>query len=87
MYFRFSSYKNYWHVIIKIHHHSQCNKALVEHGVRFHNMCWNKRCQVLHNPEVQKQCLIKETKEIMEEVRILVIAKFNKHVNAHLISE
>ena len=66
---------------------SQCNKVLVDHVVSLYGMCWNKRCEVLHNPEVQKQYLINEIKAIKEEGRRGVIANYNNHVNVHPISE
>ena len=34
---------------------SQCKKALAENGVILHSVHWNKRCENIHNPEVQKQ--------------------------------
>ena len=39
---------------------SQCNRALAQHGVSLHRMCLNERCEALHNPGVQKHCLINE---------------------------
>ena len=38
---------------------SQCNKPLAEKGVILRSDCWNKRREVMHNPEVQKQYMIK----------------------------
>ena len=66
---------------------SEYNKALVECGVRLCIMCWNKRCVVLHNPEVQKQLLTSEIKAIKVESRRGLLANFYKYVNSHPISE
>ena len=33
----------------------QCNRVLVECGVRLCVMCWNKRCEVLHEPKFKKK--------------------------------
>ena len=59
----------------------------VEQGVRLHSMCSNKRCEILHKPEVQKQYLLNKIKVIKGESRRGVPAKFNKCVNAHSVSE
>ena len=48
---------------------SKFNKSLVEHVVGLYSMCYNKRCEVLHDPEVQKQCSMNEIKAIKEEAR------------------
>ena len=52
-----------------------------------HSECWNKRCAVLHNPEFQKKCTIKEIKEIIIEARIGVIENYNNQADAQPISE
>ena len=43
---------------------SQHNKKLAEKGIKLHTRCWNKRCELLHGPQVQKQHATKDTKAI-----------------------
>ena len=66
---------------------SQCNKALVKKGAILRIECWDKRQEVLHDPEVQKQQLTKEAKEIKTEERSRVIENHNICVSACSNSE
>ena len=63
------------------------NKLLIEKGVRLYSEFWNKRCVVLHNPDAQKQFLIKDVKSIKIETRSGAIENYNNYADTHSMNE